>query len=124
VPWRVVDGDRAAYHAAAVVAGNLATALLQLGVEQLGAIGVDEEVARVSLARLLASTGERAVALPLPQALTGPVARHDGGTLRAHLQALRDPVTVEVYRRLTAVLIERVVAADDVQRRALAAALR
>ncbi len=108
VPTRVRDGDRARYHAAAVIAGNLATGLLQLGVDELVRIGVDGDVARQALARLLLSTATRAVTTPLAAALTGPVARGDVATVARHLAVLDDAATREVYRLLTRVLIERV----------------
>ncbi len=108
-PCRVRDADRSRYHAGAVIAGNLATALLQLGIEQLEQAGVDSDVARVSLARLLASTAARSIRLPLDEALTGPVARGDDATLAAHLGAIDDAMTREVYRLLSGVLIDRVV---------------
>jgi predicted short-subunit dehydrogenase-like oxidoreductase (DUF2520 family) len=106
-PCRVRDDQRARYHAGAVIAGNLATALLQLGIEQLQQAGVDVDVARVSLARVLASTAERSIERPLDEALTGPVARHDADTLAAHLAAIEDPTTKQVYRQLSGVLIDR-----------------
>ncbi|HEY1100027.1 MAG TPA: DUF2520 domain-containing protein [Myxococcota bacterium] len=107
-PARVIDADRARYHAGAVIAGNLATALLQLGIEQLVAAGVDVDVARTSLARLLASTAQRAIEQPLPAALTGPIARGDVDTVTKHLGAIADDVTVDLYRRLSRVLVQRV----------------
>ncbi len=107
-PVRVRDADRARYHAAAVIAGNLATGLLQLGVDELLRIGVAEDVARQGLARLLASTAARAVAEPLAVALTGPVARGDVETVSRHLAVLDDDTTRSVYRLLTRVLVERV----------------
>jgi predicted short-subunit dehydrogenase-like oxidoreductase (DUF2520 family) len=108
VPARIRDGDRARYHAAAVIAGNLATGLLQLGVDELVRIGVDGDVARQALARLLMSTATRAIAVPLGAALTGPVARGDVDTVARHLAVLDDETTREVYRLLTRVLVERV----------------
>ena len=106
-PVRVADEHRRRYHAAAVIAGNLATALLQLGVEEMVEAGVPDDVARVGLARLLRSTAERAIASPLPTALTGPVARGDVTTIGAHL-AILEGETREIYTQLTRVLIERV----------------
>jgi len=107
-PARVRDADRARYHAAAVIAGNLATALLQLGVDELQRIGIDGEVAREALARLLSSTATRAMTTPLSSALTGPVARGDVATVARHLAVLDDETTRAVYRLLTRVLVERV----------------
>lgn len=106
-PCRVVDVDRARYHAGAVIAGNLATALLQLGVEQLQRAGIDEAVARVSLARLLSSTAQRAIDAPLADAVTGPVARGDVDTVARHLAVL-DGDTASAYRLLSRVLVQRV----------------
>lgn len=107
-PCRVRDDQRARYHAGAVIAGNLATALLHLGIEQLVAAGVDADVARISLARLLASTAERALHAPLPEALTGPVARGDVDTVALHLAALPHGRARDVYKTLTRVLVEDV----------------
>jgi predicted short-subunit dehydrogenase-like oxidoreductase (DUF2520 family) len=107
-PCRVRDADRVRYHAGAVIAGNLATALLQLGVEQLVSAGVDVDAARVGLARLLASTAARAERDPLPLALTGPVARGDEGTVAGHLAALPPGRARDAYRLLTRVLIDDV----------------
>jgi predicted short-subunit dehydrogenase-like oxidoreductase (DUF2520 family) len=107
-PARVGDKDRARYHAAAVIAGNLATGLLQLGVDELQRIGIDNDVARQALARLLSSTAARAMDAPLASALTGPVARGDVDTVARHLAILDDETTRSVYRLLTRVLVERV----------------
>jgi predicted short-subunit dehydrogenase-like oxidoreductase (DUF2520 family) len=107
-PARVRDADRARYHAAAVIAGNLATGLLQLGVDELRRIGIDDDVARRALARLLESTATRAMQAPLARALTGPVARGDVDTVARHLAVLDDDTTRAVYRLLTRVLVERV----------------
>jgi predicted short-subunit dehydrogenase-like oxidoreductase (DUF2520 family) len=107
-PYRVRDADRARYHAGAVIAGNLATALLHLGVEQLVAAGVDGDVARMSLARLLGSTAERALHAPLPLALTGPVARGDTATVARHLQVLPEGAARAAYVLLTRVLVDTV----------------
>lgn len=111
MPVHIGEGQRAAYHASAVVAGNLATALLQLGVDLAGSVGIDDDVARVGLAQLLASTAARASTSPLPQALTGPVARGDVDTVRRHLEAIDatgDAALREVYVALSRVLVERV----------------
>jgi len=124
VPQRIVDDDRAAYHAGAVLAGNLATALLQLGVEQLTGVGIAADLARVSLARLLSSTAARAEASPLPEALTGPVARRDQDTLRNHLRVIVDADAAAAYRLLSRVLVQRVLRADDDSAERLLHALR
>lgn len=113
VPCRVSDENRARYHAGAVIAANLATALVHLGVKQLQQAGIDVDVARVSLARLLASTAARCEDQALATALTGPVARHDAATVEAHLAAIDDASTQEVYRLLSLVLLDEVLAVPE-----------
>ena len=82
--FTVADDDRAAYHAAAVIASNHLVALLGQ-VERLAAqVGVPME-AYLDLARdTLANVAELGAAA----ALTGPAARGDESTIRRHLRAL------------------------------------
>ncbi len=126
VPGTVRERDRVRYHAGAVVAGNLATALLHEGVELLVRSGVARDVARVSLARLLASTAQNAIARPLAEALTGPVARGDIATIAGHVALLNreDAALAALYRALSTVLIDDVSAHRPTVRKRLRAALR
>lgn len=126
VPGTVTEGDRVRYHAGAVVAGNLATALLHEGVELLVRSGVARDVARVSLARLLLSTAQNAIARPLAEALTGPVARGDIATIAGHVALLdrEDATLAQLYRALSTVLIDDVSANSPTVRKRLRASLR
>ncbi|MFT5686524.1 MAG: putative short-subunit dehydrogenase-like oxidoreductase (DUF2520 family) [Myxococcota bacterium] len=88
--WRTfeVTGDRALYHAAAVIAGNYATTLLAVAAEVLAAAGVAAEEAPGLLAPLaLASLKNAAIAQPV-RALTGPAARGDEAVISKHRAAL------------------------------------
>ncbi len=85
-PFRV-PGDRALYHAAAVLAGNAATVLLAHAGRILAEAGVPAAQARAMLAPLAHASLQNAVANPWA-ALTGPAARGDLGTLEAHRAAL------------------------------------
>lgn len=107
-PTRVASAARTQYHLGAVTSANLAIALLHQGIEHLRAAGVDEELARVSLARLLMSTARGAELRPLPAMMTGPIARGDTSTVRSHLELLRGRPSEEaaVYRMLSLVLVE------------------
>ena len=97
----VVPGDRALYHAAAVIAGNFASLLLVEAGKVLAAAGVPEEESRHVLLPLatasLYSTAEHG-----PSALTGPVARGDDAVIEAHLNALDhfDPSLRSLYAEL------------------------
>jgi predicted short-subunit dehydrogenase-like oxidoreductase (DUF2520 family) len=126
VPGHVGAEDRVRYHAGAVIAGNFATALLAHGVELLVRSGVDPQVARESLARLLLSTAENAVARPLPRAVTGPIARGDVATVARHLALLdrEDPGLAALYRSLSGTLIDDVAQHPPALKAALRAALQ
>jgi predicted short-subunit dehydrogenase-like oxidoreductase (DUF2520 family) len=91
-PFVVPDADRARYHAAACIASNHLVALL----------GAVERIAPVPLQAfipLVRTTVDNVEELGPRRALTGPVARGDVATIRAHLDALPDPEH-ELYRAL------------------------
>jgi predicted short-subunit dehydrogenase-like oxidoreductase (DUF2520 family) len=91
-PVTVTDEDRARYHAAACIASNHLVAL----------VGQVERVAPVPLTALrplMQASLDNAVDLGPADALTGPVARGDVETVRAHLDAL-PPEEHGAYRAL------------------------
>lgn len=121
-PATVRAGQHARYHAGAVVSANLAVALLHKGIELLVHAGIPENVARRGLAHLLGSTANAARSLPLPQMLTGPIARGDVGTVRRHLTVIEPKETLELYVRLSRHLLD-VAHLSDAQRSELRATL-
>lgn len=101
VPFAVPGGDRALYHAAAVLAGNAPLALLDRAAQLLVDAGVDPAVAGPALAGLLEGAARNARRLGVSAALTGPVVRDDAATVARHLDALRgDQQTQRLYYRL------------------------
>lgn len=94
-PFRVEEGSRAAYHAAAVVASNHLVALVAQAARLVESVGVPS-AALLPLAR--ASLDNVALLGP-ERALTGPVARGDVDTVRRHLEAL-PPAERRAYRAL------------------------
>ena len=98
----VVSGDRALYHASAVIAGNFASVLLCEAARVLQSAGVAHDEAG-SLLLPLAIASLRSAAEHGPKAVTGPIARGDEGVIRAHTEALNnmDPELVDVYTALT-----------------------
>ena len=95
-------GRKASYHAAAVIASNFPVVLLAMATRVLTSAGVNEDAARGALATLMRAAAENASAVAPSAALTGPVARGDVETVRAHLGALADaPEVLEVYRLLS-----------------------
>lgn len=107
-PARIKRQEHARYHLGAVTSANLAVALLDEGIRHLMAAGVPEQLARVSLARLLESAARGAAARPLPESLTGPIARGDVSTIERHLEKLRSapPGSDELYRMLSLRLLD------------------
>ena len=82
--FEVADADRAAYHAAAVVASNHLVALLG----QAERIGASAGVPLAAFLELVRATVENVAELGPQAALTGPAARGDEATIERHLQAI------------------------------------
>jgi predicted short-subunit dehydrogenase-like oxidoreductase (DUF2520 family) len=81
--------ERAAYHAAAVIASNFPVTLAALAEGLLSRIGVDTVAAHRAVRALMAASVENLAAAPRAlDALTGPIARGDVATVRAHTTAL------------------------------------
>jgi predicted short-subunit dehydrogenase-like oxidoreductase (DUF2520 family) len=98
-PFEIAEADRAAYHAAAVIASNFLVALEESAARLLGELGVADarELLTPLVLRTASNWAERG-----PDALTGPIARGDEATVSRHLEALeqRAPELVELYRAL------------------------
>jgi predicted short-subunit dehydrogenase-like oxidoreductase (DUF2520 family) len=98
-PVRIPPGGKAAYHAAAVLAAGGFVALLDAIAELGRGAGLDEAGALAIYAPLIRQSLANAERLGIRAALTGPIARGDTGTLRAHLVAMRvlAPGAIELY---------------------------
>jgi len=86
-PVVIAEADRVLYHAALAHSANHLVTLVAQAAQILGEIGV--EAPNQVLGPLLRAALENALASG-EQALTGPVARGDSGTVAAHTQALRE----------------------------------
>lgn len=82
------EQDRVPYHLAAVLTSNYTVTLISAAVDLWAQFGVSREDALAALMPLLRSTLVNLEQLGLPQSLTGPIARGDVGTVRAHLDYL------------------------------------
>ncbi|GAA2760514.1 pantoate--beta-alanine ligase [Actinopolymorpha rutila] len=85
VPFDLAEEHRAAYHAGAVLASNFVLTLAETAADLLTRAGVKD--ARAALTPLLLSTAANWAGAG-PAALTGPIARGDEETVRAHQAAL------------------------------------
>jgi predicted short-subunit dehydrogenase-like oxidoreductase (DUF2520 family) len=96
IPVQIRPEQRAAYHAAAVLASNAVVALASVAAELSGI--PDGLRALLPLLRGAVANLEQ---LGLPAALTGPIERGDTPTVEAHLSALRNnPTALSVYAAL------------------------
>lgn len=94
-PFVVPDAQRAAYHAAAVVASNHVVALLG----QVARIAESAGVPVEAFWPLVDATVANVETHGAPGALTGPVARGDHATVAAHLGAI-DAAEHDAYRSM------------------------
>jgi predicted short-subunit dehydrogenase-like oxidoreductase (DUF2520 family) len=106
---RLAPGGKPLYHAAAVFASNYLVTLLAVAERLMTEAGAGGEEGRDALLELaagaLAGVGERGVV----EALTGPVARGDAGTVALHLARLSPPdaLLYSVLARETLALARR-----------------
>lgn len=102
-PVQLPRGEKAAYHAAAVLSANFLVTLGAGGVALLEALGIEAETARAMLAPLLRGTLDHFTQRAPRDALTGPLARRDVDAIGAHLAAIarHAPDFLPVYAALT-----------------------
>ena len=98
-PVRLRAGTKALYHAAAVLASGGVTGLLDMSLEALERAGLDRATALGAILPLVEGTVRNIGRLGTAEALTGPVARGDRGTIGRNRTALLalDPEVVAVY---------------------------
>lgn len=100
------------YHAAACLASNYLVTLIAEAASLLKECGIDPDQEEALLLPLLEATLNNVAAGGTGKGLTGPIVRGDLGTLKAHMQALRQRSTglLDLYCLLgsrTALLAER-----------------
>jgi predicted short-subunit dehydrogenase-like oxidoreductase (DUF2520 family) len=93
--------NKALYHAACSLASNAFVSLEGAAASLLGEAGISRREAPAALRPLVQGTLQNVKKLGLKNALTGPIARGDVGTVRRHLEALNSrPLVLEIYRAL------------------------
>jgi len=95
-------GDKVVYHAAAVLACNYLVTLVKLATDLWQTFNIPPEQAIQALLPLVRGTISNIDAVGIPQCLTGPIARGDTGTVKKHLNALREmaPELTQIYQEL------------------------
>ncbi len=95
-------GDKALYHAAAVIACNYTVTLMKMATDLWKSFGVPTDEATKALLPLLKGTINNIENVGLPDCLTGPIARGDFGTVLKHLDAMekKSPEITRAYREM------------------------
>jgi predicted short-subunit dehydrogenase-like oxidoreductase (DUF2520 family) len=100
-PLVLAREQKTLYHAACVLASNLFVPLFDLAVETMAAAGVSAPQAKKALLPLVEGTLRNVKHFDAVEALTGPLARLDFGTVERQLRALRRvPRAREAYRSI------------------------
>ncbi len=89
VPFFVTERDKALYHAAACMASNYLTTLMHMVETTYQALGLSRKEAIRAFWPLVRGTLLNIETRGAAEALTGPIARGDAGTIGKHLQALQ-----------------------------------
>jgi predicted short-subunit dehydrogenase-like oxidoreductase (DUF2520 family) len=108
VPFAVAGGSKPLYHAGAVFASNYVVAVLEAALRLFDGAGVDRAAALEPVLALARGTLDNIAKVGIPAALTGPVERGDAGTVRLHVEAIRDraPAMAEAYAALARLACE------------------
>jgi predicted short-subunit dehydrogenase-like oxidoreductase (DUF2520 family) len=107
-PVALASSAKALYHAAACAASNYLVTLVDYATTLMAQAGVPADAALAALLPLIEGTVRNLAVVGLPDALTGPIARGDVGTVRSHLAALRAAPgdLVHVYAALARKTVE------------------
>ncbi len=99
---RLATPAKPLYHAAAVMACNYLTALLDAALEAAERAGIDRDLAAAAFEPIVRATVDNALALGPAKALTGPIARGDEALVARQLEALAAarPPLAALYRAL------------------------
>jgi predicted short-subunit dehydrogenase-like oxidoreductase (DUF2520 family) len=94
--------DKVAYHAAAVFASNYTVTLMKIATDLWKTFSIPADQATKALLPLIRGTLHNIETIGIPQCLTGPIARGDKGTIRKHLDAIRQksPELLYPYKEL------------------------
>jgi predicted short-subunit dehydrogenase-like oxidoreductase (DUF2520 family) len=106
IPFRLDDGLRARYHAAAVFASNYLIATSAVAAELFASVGVPDPV--LAMQPLQRTTLDNVARLGPGAALTGPAVRGDAGTIERNLGAVAEvmPEAVPAYVAMARVALD------------------
>jgi predicted short-subunit dehydrogenase-like oxidoreductase (DUF2520 family) len=88
----ITTDDKPLYHASAVVASNFLVSLINFALNLYECIGIDREKGLHALAPLFEGSIRNIKSVGIPEALTGPIMRGDIGTVKTHLEAIKNKI--------------------------------
>jgi predicted short-subunit dehydrogenase-like oxidoreductase (DUF2520 family) len=99
---RLGQGDKALYHAAAVLVSNYVVTLLKISTDFFYDMGIKRASAVKILMPLMKGNLLNIERMGIPDGLTGPIARGDTGTIEKHIRAIiqRSPENLDLYAEL------------------------
>lgn len=101
----VLEGDKATYHLACVIASNLVLSLLSISSKYLQRVGFSERDSIEALYPLIESNISNIKDKGFLESLTGPIVRGDIDTIEKHLNKL-DSEDEEIYKKLSLELLK------------------
>lgn len=97
-----IPANRALYHVGAVLASNFLGVLASVAARAMGEAGVEEESAVSASRSLLLAAADNLRVRQAAEVITGPIARGDEATVKAHLEAVAPHSDLDrVYRTLS-----------------------
>ncbi|OPY19104.1 MAG: Rossmann-like domain protein [Syntrophus sp. PtaB.Bin075] len=104
----IAESDKPLYHAAACMASNYFTTLMHIVETIYSSLGLTHEDALKAFWPLVRGTMKNIERGGTVQALTGPIARGDTGTIRKHLAALNEklPQFLKIYKTLGVLTVD------------------
>lgn len=88
--FKLTTEQKSIYHATACAVSNYLVTLMDYGVSLFASIGIDEKDGYKALYPLIEGTVKNIYNLGTVDALTGPIARGDLGTIQKHIDALKN----------------------------------
>lgn len=102
---KLTEAQKVNYHLAAVIVSNYMVTLMHFGLSQMKAIGIEESTSIKALLPLIKGTLANIETFGPEKALTGPIARGDYKTVKAHLHAM-DHEAEALYKHLGRATLE------------------
>jgi len=102
-PWLKISlNDKTAYHLAASIVSNYLVTLLDIGIKIFVDIGFTEKKAKELIQPLLRKTLDNVIETGTENALTGPIARGDIGTIEKHMDKISQSYhdILDIYQQL------------------------